>query len=98
MRIIDCSSCVCSSYLTPVVNARAGLVSQIDPNDLVIPDGAQSDSVTNYEVGLKGRWLGGDLTANGAAYYIDWQDIQVQANRVSDSIQRSGTRSEGTEC
>ena len=36
---------------------------------------------------LKGSWLGGDLTANLAAYYIDWKDIQVQANRVSDSIQ-----------
>ncbi|HMO75158.1 MAG TPA: TonB-dependent receptor [Sphingopyxis sp.] len=78
---------VSTGFRTPVVNARAGLVSTINPNDIVIPDGAKSDSVTNYEVGLKGRWLGGDLTANFAAYYIDWQDIQVQANRVSDSIQ-----------
>ncbi|MGV3729433.1 MAG: TonB-dependent receptor [Sphingopyxis sp.] len=78
---------VSTGFRTPVVNARAGLVSAINPNDIVIPDGAKSDSVTNYEVGLKGRWLGGDLTANIAAYYIDWKDIQVQANRVSDSIQ-----------
>ena len=70
-----------------MVNARAGLVSTINPNDIIIPDGAKSDSVTNYEVGLKGRWLNGNLTANIAAYYIDWKDIQVQANRVSDSIQ-----------
>src|SRR5690606_4148904 len=34
-----------------------------------------------------GRWLDGKLTANLAAYYIDWQNIQVQANRQSDSIQ-----------
>ncbi|WP_338426258.1 TonB-dependent receptor [Sphingopyxis kveilinensis] len=78
---------VSTGFRTPVVNARAGLVSAINPNDIVIPDGAKSDSVTNYEIGLKGRWLGGDLTANIAAYYIDWKDIQVQANRVSDSIQ-----------
>lgn len=78
---------VSTGFRTPVVNARAGLVSTINPSDIVIPDGAKSDSVTNYEVGLKGRWLGGDLTTNFAAYYIDWQDIQVQANRVSDSIQ-----------
>jgi len=78
---------VSTGFRTPVVNARAGLVSTINPNDIVIPDGAKSDSVTNYELGLKGRWLGGDLTANLAAYYIDWKDIQVQANRVSDSIQ-----------
>jgi iron complex outermembrane receptor protein len=76
-----------TGFRTPVVNARAGLASALDPNDLIIPDGARSDSVTNYEVGLKGRWLGGDLVANIAAYYIDWKNIQVQANRVSDSIQ-----------
>jgi outer membrane receptor protein involved in Fe transport len=78
---------VSTGFRTPVVNARAGLVSTINPNDIVIPDGAKSDSVTNYEVGLKGRWFGGDLTANLAGYYIDWKNIQVQANRVSDSIQ-----------
>lgn len=79
---------VSTGFRTPVVNARAGLAPPMTaPDDIVIPDGAKSDSVTNYELGLKGRWLGGDLTANLAAYYIDWQDIQVQANRVSDSIQ-----------
>ncbi|WP_254305737.1 TonB-dependent receptor [Sphingopyxis sp. BSNA05] len=78
---------ISTGFRTPVVNARAGLASALDPNDLIIPDGARSDSVTNYEVGLKGRWLGGDLVANIAAYYIDWKNIQVQANRVSDSIQ-----------
>lgn len=78
---------ISTGFRTPVVNARAGLVSVINPSDIVIPDGAKSDGVTNYEVGIKGRWLGGDLTTNLAAYYIDWKDIQVQANRVSDSIQ-----------
>jgi len=78
---------ISTGFRTPVVNARAGLVSTIDPNDIVIPEGAKSDSVTNYEIGLKGRWLNGDLVANLAAYYIDWKDIQVQANRVSDTIQ-----------
>ncbi len=78
---------VSTGFRTPVVNARAGLASVVDPSDLIIPDGAKSDSVTNYEIGLKGRWFDGDLTANLAAYYIDWKDIQVQANRVSDSVQ-----------
>ncbi|BBE34149.1 TonB-dependent receptor [Sphingosinicella microcystinivorans] len=78
---------ISTGFRTPVVNARAGLVSAINPSDIVIPAGAKSDGVTNYEVGIKGRWLGGDLTTNLAAYYIDWKDIQVQANRVSDSIQ-----------
>ncbi|MEH6662286.1 MAG: TonB-dependent receptor [Parasphingorhabdus sp.] len=78
---------ISTGFRTPVVNAQAGLVSTLDPDDVVIPDGARSDSVTNYEFGIKGRWLGGDLVANIAAYYIDWKNIQVQANRVSDSIQ-----------
>lgn len=78
---------VSTGFRAPVVNARAGLVSTLDPTDIVIPAGADSDSLINYEVGLKGRFFDGDLIANIAAYYIDWNDIQVQANRVSDSIQ-----------
>lgn len=78
---------VSTGYRTPVYNARAGAVSTIDPTDLVIPSGAGSDNLTNYEVGAKGRFLGGKLTANIAAYYIAWRNIQVQANRQSDAIQ-----------
>ena len=92
---------VSTGYRTPVYNARAGSVSTLDPNDIVIPKGAGSDNLTNYEIGLKGRWLGGRLTANLAAYYIDWRNIQVQANRVSDAIQFATNigraRSEGLE-
>ena len=78
---------VSTGYRTPVYNSRAGSVSTVDPTDVVIPAGAGSDTLTNYELGLKGRWLGGKLTANLAAYYIDWRNIQVQANRQSDSVQ-----------
>ncbi|MFV3076806.1 TonB-dependent receptor [Niveispirillum fermenti] len=78
---------VSTGYRTPVYNVRAGSVSTLNPNDLVIPSGASSDDLTNYEAGVKGYWLGGKLTANLAAYYIDWKNLQVQANRVSDSVQ-----------
>jgi iron complex outermembrane recepter protein len=78
---------VSTGYRTPVYNARAGSVSVINPNDLIIPVGAGSDDLKNYELGLKGRWLDGKLTANLAAYFIDWSNIQVQANRQSDSVQ-----------
>jgi len=78
---------VSTGYRTPVYNARAGSVSIVNPNDLVIPAGAGSDDLTNYEIGLKARWLDGRLTSNLAAYYIDWRNIQVQANRPSDSVQ-----------
>jgi outer membrane receptor protein involved in Fe transport len=36
----------------------------------------QPDSLWNYEVGGKTRWLGGALQVNAAAYYIKWKDVQ----------------------
>ena len=91
-QICDGVPCINSRLALAIVrkayaDARAGSVSTVNPNDLVIPAGAGSDDLTNYEIGLKGRWLEGRLTANLAAYYIDWRNIQVQANRPSDSIQ-----------
>jgi outer membrane receptor protein involved in Fe transport len=78
---------ISTGFRSPVVNANAGRVSLVNPNDIVIPAGADSDDLTNYEVGVKGSWLGGKLTAALAAYYIDWQNIQVQVNRTSDQLQ-----------
>lgn len=78
---------VSTGFRPPIVNARAGAVSTIDPTDIVIPYGATSDELINYEVGVKGRWFNGRLYADAALYWIDWNDIQVQANRVSDSVQ-----------
>ena len=78
---------VSTGFRTPVVNAYAGIASAYDPDDIIIPDGADSDDLTNFEVGAKGEWFDNKLTAHLAAYYIDWSNIQVQANRVSDTIQ-----------
>jgi iron complex outermembrane receptor protein len=78
---------VSTGFRTPVLNAQAGSRSIVNPNDIVIPSGASSDNLKNYELGAKGRWLGGKLSVNAAIFWIDWQNIQVQANRVSDSIQ-----------
>lgn len=78
---------VSTGYRAPIQNATAGRVSVLDPTDLVIPAGAGSDNLINYETGLKGRFFDGKLTANIAAYWIEWSNIQVQANRVSDSVQ-----------
>ncbi len=78
---------ISTGFRSPVANARAGAVSIVDPNDLVIPNGAESDKLINYELGMKGTFLDGKLTSNLAAYYIIWSDIQVQANRLSDQVQ-----------
>jgi len=78
---------VATGFRAPVMNTFAGRGSVINANDLIIPFGADSDKLKNYELGAKGAWLGGKLTTNLALYWIDWSDIQVQANRVSDSVQ-----------
>ncbi|MET0533960.1 MAG: TonB-dependent receptor, partial [Steroidobacter sp.] len=76
-----------TGFRAPIVNAFAGRRSTVNPNDIVIPNGASTDKIENYELGAKGTWLEGRLTTNLAVYLIDWSDIQVQANRVSDSVQ-----------
>jgi len=76
-----------TGFRTPLANARAGAVSVIDPDDIVIPNGADSDNLEQWEIGVKGNWLDHRLSGHFAAYYITWSDIQVQANRVSDSVQ-----------
>ena len=67
-------------------NANAGSVSETDPTELVIPGASMSDSLWNYELGAKTRWLDGRLQVNVAAYYIVWKDMQVQVRRLSDLV------------
>ena len=86
-RSLTTYATVATGFRGPIVNARAGAPSLLDPTDLIIPDGAASDELISYEVGLKGTWMDGRLAANLALYYIDWNDIQVQANRTSDQVQ-----------
>jgi iron complex outermembrane receptor protein len=76
-----------TGFRAPIVNAFAGRPSLVNPNDIVIPNGASSDDLKSYEVGAKTRFLNGLVTINAAAYLIDWSNIQAQANRVSDSVQ-----------
>jgi len=46
----------------------------LGPDALIPP--YTSDSLWNYELGAKTRWLGGALTLNGAVYVSEWSDIQ----------------------
>ncbi|MGE4408962.1 MAG: TonB-dependent receptor [Sphingobium sp.] len=66
------------TYATVSTGQRPGGVNTA----LGIPQEVQSyngDNVTNYELGAKLRLLGGALTLNGAAFQLDWDDIQTQA-------------------
>ncbi|HET9694571.1 MAG TPA: TonB-dependent receptor [Steroidobacteraceae bacterium] len=46
----------------------------LKPDEVLI----KPDTTTNYEVGLRSLWFDGRLLVNAAAYYIDWNDIQVR--------------------
>ncbi len=41
------------------------------------------DQTTNYELGLHSQWLDKRLTLNGAVYYIEYKDPQVNAATVN---------------
>ena len=43
----------------------------------------KSDSVNNYELGLKTTWLDGDLTLNGSLFFMQWTDPQISATSVN---------------
>jgi outer membrane receptor protein involved in Fe transport len=59
----------------------------------------QSDTLWNYEAGVKGRWLDGRLTANADGYWIDWTDIQQYVLVNSFTVTGNGgkARSRGVE-
>jgi outer membrane receptor protein involved in Fe transport len=53
---------------------------------VTIPDGYGSDSLWNYEFGVKTTLLDRKLYLNGAVYYIDWSDIQVLNQATSGTL------------
>jgi iron complex outermembrane recepter protein len=48
----------------------------VDP-DFAIPGEFESDSLINYELGVRSNLDGRRLQLDGALFYIDWSDIQV---------------------
>jgi iron complex outermembrane receptor protein len=62
------------------------------------PPGAQtlirSDTVWNYEVGVKGSTLGGAFTYDISAFHIDWNDIQL--NTLSNGFVLGGNAASAT--
>ena len=74
-------------FRRPHPNIASRSVSQVNPGDpTVIPSSADSDELWSYEAGAKLRFLDGQLQANLAAYFIDWQDIQLGNTRPSDAV------------
>ncbi|HAU21963.1 MAG TPA: TonB-dependent receptor, partial [Erythrobacter sp.] len=73
------------------------------PNDISIRDERQysPDQTRNYEIGLKSTMLDGDLTLNGAFFYVDWIDPQLGSATINANIpitvNGGGAESEGVE-
>jgi iron complex outermembrane recepter protein len=46
----------------------------------ILPRNYDPDLLKNYEAGFKSTWRDGALRFNAVAYYMDWQDMQIQVN------------------
>lgn len=87
------------------VNSLSNLLCARDLEDLgLTPERAQSfdsDQVWSYELGVKSRLLDGRLTLNGAAFRIDWSDVQqvtpLSRCGFSVTVNAGRARSEGGE-
>jgi outer membrane receptor protein involved in Fe transport len=70
--------------LTPGVNTYARVATSYRPGgpQLFYVPGDTSfkpDSLTDYEVGLKGVWREDTLSTNLAIYYMDWKNVQLSS-------------------
>lgn len=63
-----------------------------------IPAKFSSDSLVNYELGLKTSWLDNRFVANGALYFINWSQIQLaeQATSGTSSFPYTGNGGRAT--
>jgi len=56
---------------------RAGGRNVVRPGT-VLPADYDPDFLDNYELGLKSRWLGGQIAFNLTAFRMEWDDYQVE--------------------
>jgi len=61
-----------SGQVQPIVSLITAVVQGRD-----IPIGINEESLWSYEIGAKGQLAGGRLVLEAAAYYNDWQDLQL---------------------
>ena len=67
------------AYVSAAKGFRAGgaNIDESAGTDPTYTAGFDSDSIWNYEIGLKQELFDGMLTVNTAVFYIDWTDIQI---------------------
>ncbi|HUI63117.1 MAG TPA: TonB-dependent receptor [Steroidobacteraceae bacterium] len=97
-------------YATAAKGFRPGSGQQLPPicdadlEAIGLPTGTsqiKSDSLWNYELGGKTRWLGGHLTADVAIYDIEWKNIRETVELPTCGFQAAvngaAARSQGAE-
>jgi outer membrane receptor protein involved in Fe transport len=67
------------TYVTYSEGFRSGGANPLR-NTSVLPDEYDSDTLKNYEIGLKSEWFDNTLRFNAVAYHMQWDDIQIQVN------------------
>lgn len=74
-------------YATYSEGFRVGGVNNSNqPFAAGIPATYESDELTNIEFGIKSRFMGGRVQANGALFFISWDDIQVEPRDPAGNI------------
>lgn len=53
---------------------------------VAVPPGYESDELWNYELGTKSTWADGRVNLNVAAYFIEWEDIQVSGTDPTEAF------------
>lgn len=76
-------------YATYSEGFRSGGANALRPNS-VLPKAFDSDEVQNYEFGAKTSWLGNRLYLNFTAYFMQWDDIQIQIEDPQDVVFQLG--------
>lgn len=79
-----------SSYASITRGYKSGGFNQIQPGPAFLPE-----SITSYEVGLKGDSFDRKLRFDAAVYYYDYQDLQVLINTGGSVVTRNAAAAEG---
>jgi iron complex outermembrane recepter protein len=78
------------AYATISTGFRSGGLNAVSEPFEPIPAAYSPDSLTNYEVGAKGRLFGGAFDYQADIYLIDWKNIQVQETTADGAFVYQG--------
>jgi len=84
-------------YARAATGYRAGGPNVFLPG---VPPMVESDSMINYEIGVKSNLAGGAVQLEAAAFYMDWDDIQLAVtfpNGTGGLANAGSARSQGIE-